>query len=207
MSVLKIRDENGKFQPILSIKGEDGANATITGATASVDDKVGTPSVKVTVGGTESERTFDFAFSGLKGADGTGSGGGDTEIFIAEYGVTTMAELDTAFNEGKFIFCKYIIEQYVGTTTSYIPLCQKKDFTDMSSGEKTISYIFATVSSSVPPIPELTCSNGVWSMNYVTYITSKVSNDGLYLYYTPSYDSQAVNKKYVDDAIAAALGG
>lgn len=50
--------------------GQPGTSASITGATASVDNTSGVPSVEVVTGGTYYTRSFDFRFKGLKGPKG-----------------------------------------------------------------------------------------------------------------------------------------
>lgn len=69
-----------------NIKGKD---ATITDVTASVDGTTGNPSVSVTMGGTASERSFHFAFSGLKGEKGN----------TVEQGVAAIDDEDIHINE------------------------------------------------------------------------------------------------------------
>ena len=70
---------NHNFEGVAYI--EKGESAKITGATASVDGTIGTPSVEVTSGGTALERSFNFSFSGLKGEKGDkGDTGGFANI-------------------------------------------------------------------------------------------------------------------------------
>lgn len=51
--------------------GADGLNAVISGVTATIDSGTGTPDIDVVMSGTPQNRTFNFDFHNLKGADGT----------------------------------------------------------------------------------------------------------------------------------------
>lgn len=77
-------------------QGPAGTNATITNVTAEVSNTTGTPTVEVELGGTESARTFNFSFSGLKGEQGVQGPPADTSELVpksekgAANGVATL---------------------------------------------------------------------------------------------------------------------
>lgn len=90
-------------------KGNDGVTPNIS-MTASVDETVGTPSVKVTKGGTTSAPTFDLAISGIKGEKGeqgiqgeTGKNGADgfsPTIVADETNTADSYKLDITTKDG-----------------------------------------------------------------------------------------------------------
>ena len=57
----------------------NGQNAVISGASATVDATVGTPSVDVVTGGTQLDRNFQFNFHNLKGEKGDKGDAGGAE--------------------------------------------------------------------------------------------------------------------------------
>lgn len=79
-------------------KGDTGDNATITGATATISNTTGTPKVTVTVGGTESARSFNFDFSGMKGEQGPQGPQGSNATVVINNEAPTYSESTSLTN-------------------------------------------------------------------------------------------------------------
>lgn len=84
-------------------QGPAGTNATITNVTAEVSNTTGTPAVEVELGGTESARTFNFSFSGLKGEQGVQGPPADTSELVPKSEKGTANGVATLNESGKLV--------------------------------------------------------------------------------------------------------
>lgn len=130
-------------------------------ATVSQIPTVGNGTVTINQGGTQ-KGTFTLNQSGDATIDL--DAGGSSEVFVAEYGVTTYAEITSAINDGKTIFCKHILNDNGDVHISYGILSLYNYF----EGSTPFSYTFNCVDN-YENFPMTVTSSDVWSEGYVYF--------------------------------------
>lgn len=133
-------------------QGPAGTNATITNATAEVSNTTGTPAVEVELGGTESARTFNFSFSGLKGEPGTPA---DISELIPKSEKGTANGVATLNSSGK------LVQMPIASDVGAVPTTRTINGKALSSN---ISLTAADVGAVSQTVYQLTPQNG-WEVS------------------------------------------
>lgn len=171
---LKQRVENGEFD------GQDGVSAIISDATATIDSNIGTPSVNVTLGGTDLDRTFAFEFHNLKGEKGdTGSPGAVKFIIVQTLPIQDIQTDAVYLVPKQDPTTTDLYDEYMYINNQWELLGQKQIAVDLTDYVKFTNYATSSKGGVIKTGNGVFLSGGVINGTNYDYQTYNGSGNGL----------------------------